>query len=257
MTQDHQSLAETAAVAYVGRRGRTDADSARLVEGLVPDRRARVEQIVSSDQAVLAARTRVVNEKISALQAEFPGATLLDLGCGFETRFDTGPFPAYVGLDLAAVVGDVATSDEDWRKSDGLATPVKLVADLSDPEQLRRCLDPISDRDVVILLEGVVHYLAPEQLDSLHQGLGCLPNRRALVSDVICFRSADRLSSDARSRGLSVRLWSHSTDEVGGGAELVDYVPMSVAAPGVGASYFSDLAAEGGRMDGVVCYKYS
>lgn len=122
-------------------------------------------------------RTKAMDDIIEALAARGEFDTVLNLACGLDTR----PFRLKLPKDLRWIEVDLPAMIEGKRAVLGSETPVcaleSVSLDLADAAARRQLLLRVAgpDRRVLVVSEGLLIYLAPEQVAGLADDLAAAP----------------------------------------------------------------------------------
>jgi methyltransferase (TIGR00027 family) len=131
-------------------------------------------------------RTHVLDEWVLSLTREHGVDTVLDLAAGLDARPWRLPLPEathWVDVDMPGMLA---------HKQQGMAGEVAKcrytahAADLRDPQALHHVLDTFAgpDRRVLVMTEGLLIYLEPEQVAALAGALATHPSCRYWITDL-------------------------------------------------------------------------
>jgi methyltransferase (TIGR00027 family) len=184
------------AAAFAGDRGRAIAEGMRGLRdgaGLVAVRTALIDRIVTAT---------IARDRID---------TVLNLACGFDTR----PFRLELPAHLRWFDIDGPTIIERKRELLEDASPRcswhTLIADLADEEARREAIRTATDgaQRALVVTEGLLLYLHPDQVMALATDLGALPACAAWVTDLLSaeaqLRAAKLYSKPFAASGIAVR----------------------------------------------------
>ena len=161
--------------AYVSRRGLflSDPWAERIwdAEGFALGGRSRSKWLAF----YMGIRSAVFDDWVRDMLAELPDAAVLHIGCGMDSRamrIGVG-YRAFYDIDFPEVI---AERKKYYENGDGYRM---LEGDAREGEWL----DAISEKDAIVVMEGVAMYLAPEELGALFERLAAKFQNIRLLMD--------------------------------------------------------------------------
>jgi methyltransferase (TIGR00027 family) len=142
-------------------------------------------------------RHRVIDDRLREVIAEAPGALIVVLGAGFDTRAFRLPGGRWIEIDEAPVI----TRKEARLPAGEAPNPLERVpVDFSAPAWMDAVRRLATNDRVIVVVEGVWMYLSDEQRDAILALLGQVFPRHELLVDLIRARFVARYSADLHAK---------------------------------------------------------
>lgn len=215
---------------------------------------AQVAALADAGREEVVGRTVLIDTMLAEALTRFPGAAVVNLGAGYCTR------PYRVALPCREVVEAddpalLALKERALREHEPHCPVRRVGLDVRDSAALAALLTSVgAGGPVVVVTEGLLVYLAPEQVRALAGTLAGVPDVAGWVADVVGADSARQMATVAARVPGGLRLYGLDSlaplEEPGW--RVAAYRALPVARPRFGPSPVGHAAASRAVVDGVL-----
>lgn len=223
-----------------------DSFAPRFVNALVPDPSALREFIGDSIDTVIvraALFDRIVTSEVGADER----IGIVHLGAGFDMRpyrleWPTGAL--ILEIDQSSVI---RTKERLVIKETPHCEVRRRSGDLAQPAHIRSLIEEhlAGCERLVIMSEGVLHYMASHQVRSLARALAAIQVPSCWITDVTTRSSAAQLERAARGRSLTLHPTADLADFVAEGWKLSEAFPLALEGQREGRRVLGTKASAG------------
>ncbi|CAM3421852.1 hypothetical protein STSO111631_18745 [Stackebrandtia soli] len=214
-------------------RGRVRDEYARLFVDVQRQRQNVRRRLLAAGTDEVVYRTAILDALLTTTTSGHTGYAVLNLGAGFcarPYRLELSTCATYIEVDAPDVVELKA---EVLAPFDSRCPVTRVPGDVRDVATLRRVSveHGLADRRTIVMSEGLLVYLPPEQVTELASGLAGVLRDARWLCDIVSVDSAAGMNTVASGAKADVRLHGLSDLETlqSGGWTVSEYRPLPIS----------------------------